>query len=63
MNCLIHYLKIIVTFISSNNIRHGGIGLLYKNCLPLKVRDDMAFAETNIVELNFDCKKIFFTVL
>ena len=44
------------TFVSSNcpnNSRHDGVGLLYKNCLPLKVRDDMALDETNVVELPY----------
>ena len=44
------------TFVSSNcpnNNRHVGVGLLYKNCLLLKVRDDMALDGTNVDELNF----------
>ena len=54
------------TFVSSNcpnNSRHGGVGLLYKNSLPLKIRDDIGFDETIVVELKFGRKKIFFTVL
>ena len=54
------------TFISKNNpnnTRHGGVGLFYKNSLPLFVRDDLAFNETLVVELRFGKRKIFFTVL
>ena len=54
------------TFITSNNplnVRHGGVGLLYKNSLPIKVRDDLSFHESIVVELRFGNKKIFFTVL
>ena len=54
------------TFISKNNAtntRHGGVGLFYKNSLPLRVRDDLCFNESLVVELNFGRKKVFFTVL
>ena len=54
------------TFITSNNplnLRHGGVGLLYKNSLPIKIRDDLAFQESIVVELKFGIKKIFFTVV
>ena len=54
------------TFISCNNSlnqRHGGVGLLYKNSLPIKLRNDLAFQESIVVELKFGNKKIFFTVL
>ena len=54
------------TFISCNNSqnqRHGGVGLLYKNSLPIKLRNDLAFQESIVVELIFGNKKIFFTVL
>ena len=60
------YLNNEYTFISSNrpdNSRHGGVGLFYKNSLPLKVRNDLSFAESIVVELKFGRKKIFFTVL
>ena len=36
---------------SPNNTRHGGVGLFYKNSLPLVVRDDLGFDETIVVEL------------
>ena len=45
------------------NSRHGGVGLFYKNSLPVKVRDDLSFNETIVLELKFGRKKIFFTVL
>ena len=54
------------TFIPSNhpdNVSHGGVGLFYKNSLPLKQREDLSFDETIVVELKFGRKKIFFTVL
>ena len=44
---------------SHNNNKHGGVGLLYKNSLPLKVREDIAFNETIVVELQFGGKIIF----
>ena len=37
------------TFIPANkpnNTRHGGVGLFYKNSLPLKVSDDLSFEES-----------------
>ena len=30
-----------------NNTRHGGVGLFYKNSLPIVVRDDLAFRRNN----------------
>ena len=53
-------------FIAANhpdNVTHGGVGLFYKNSLPLKVRSDLAFRESILVELKFGRKKISFTVL
>ena len=47
----------------SNNARHGGVGLFYKNSLPIKIRDDLAFNESIVAELNFGNKKIFFTLI
>ena len=43
--------------------RHGGVGLFYKNSLPIKTRNDLSFEESIVVELNFGRKKILFTVL
>ena len=54
------------TFLSANhpdNVSHGGVGLFYKNSLPLKQRLDLSFEESIVVELKFGRKKIFFTVL
>ena len=54
------------TFISSNkpdNTRHVGVDLYYKTSLPLKVRNDLAFDESIVVELNFGRNNIFFTIL
>ena len=45
------------------NSRHGGVGLFFKNSLPIKIRDDLSFEESIVVELKFDRKKLFFTVL
>ena len=54
------------SYIASNkpdSTRHGGVGLLYRNSLPLRERKDLSFPESIVVELNFGRKKIFFTVL
>ena len=54
------------SFISCNNplnVKHGGVGLFYKNTLPVKQRLDLSFDETIVLELMFGRKKIFFTVL
>ena len=50
--------------IPGNNIRrHGGVGLFYKNSLPIIIRKDLSFQESIVIELKFGRKKIFFTVL
>ena len=54
------------TFIPANHpsdAPHGGVGLLYRNSLPLKPRPELAFDESIVVELKFGRKNIFFTVL
>ena len=54
------------TFVQSKkptNTRHGGVGLFYKNSLPIKIRNDLSFNESIVAELNFGRKKFFFTVL
>ena len=54
------------TFVPANNpanVRHGGVGLFFKNSLPVIVRNDLSFDESIVIELKFGCKKIFFTVL
>ena len=45
------------------NVKHGGVGLFFKNYLPVKVRNDLSFDESIVIELKFGGKKIFFTVL
>ena len=54
------------TFLSANhpsNIARGGVGIFYKNSLPLIVRPDLSFDESLVVEVKLQRKKIFFTVL
>ena len=54
------------TFVPANhpdNVPHGGVGIFYTNSLPLIVRQDLSFNESLVVELKFQRKKIFFTVL
>ena len=54
------------TFVPANhpaNTRHGGVGLFFKNSLPVIVRNDLSFDESIVVELKFGRKKIFFTIL
>ena len=54
------------TFYPANhpdNTARGGVGLLYKNTLPLTIRHDLAFSESIVAEIKFARKKIFFTVL
>ena len=54
------------TFVSANNpsnTRHGGVGLFYKNSLPVIVRNDLSFDESIVLDFNLGRKKLFFTVL
>ena len=44
-----------------SNTRRGGVGLFYKNDLPIKIRNDLSFDKSIIVEVVFGRKKIFFT--
>ena len=47
-------------FVPANNpanTRHGGVGLFYKNSLPVIVRNDLSFNESIVVELKFGQKK------
>ena len=46
-----------------DNVTHGGVGLFYKNSLPIVVRRDLSFSESIVIELKFGRKKIFFTVM
>ena len=51
------------SFIPANhpdNVTHGGVGLFYKNTLPLKRRRDLEFDESIVVELKFGRKKYSF---
>ena len=53
-------------FFSSNHPsgdKKGGVGIFYKETLPLKIRHDLSFDECIVAELIFGRKKIFFTVL
>ena len=43
--------------------KKGGVGIFYKDSLPIKIRDDLSFNECIVAELRFGRKKIFFTVL
>ena len=40
------------------NTKRGGVGLFYKNSLPIVVRNDLPFDESIVVELKFGRKKI-----
>ena len=43
--------------------RSGGVGIFYKETLPIRMRDDLSFEECIVSELIFGHKRIFFTVL
>ena len=43
--------------------RSGGVGIFYKETLPLRIRPDLSFDECVVSEMIFGHKKIFFTVL
>ena len=47
----------------SSGEKKGGVGIFYKNDLPLKIRHDLSFEECIVCELKFGRKNIFFTVL
>ena len=54
------------TFLSANHpddVTHGGVGVYYKDSLPVILRDDLSFNESIVLELRVQRKKIFFTVL
>ena len=54
------------TFVPVNNpanTRRGGVGLFYKNSLPVVIRNDLSFEESIVAELKFGRNKIFFTIL
>ena len=46
-------------FVSCNNpsnTRRGGVGIFYKNDLPIKIRNDLSFDESIVVEVVFGRK-------
>ena len=43
--------------------RNGGVGIFYKESLPLRLRHDLSFEECIVSELIFGHKRIFFTVI
>ena len=47
----------IVSSQNPTNTRHDGVGLFFKNSLPINIRNDLSFEESIMVELNFDRKK------
>ena len=53
------------TFVSCNNPSNTrrGVGLFYKNDLPVKIRTDLSFEEPTVIEVVFGRKKVFFTVI
>ena len=44
-----------------NGNRNGGVGIFYKESLPLRIRSDLSFDECLVTELIFGRKRIFFT--
>ena len=42
--------------------KKGGVGIFYKENLPIRIRNDLSFEECLVTELIFGRKKIFFTV-
>ena len=47
----------------SSGEKKGGVGIFYKESLPIKFRDDLSFEECIVAELVVERKKNFFTVL
>ena len=43
--------------------RNGGVGIFYKESLPLRIREDLSFDECIVSELKFGHKNIFFRVI
>ena len=53
-------------FVSCNSLsgkKQGGVGIFYKESLPIVIRHDLSFNECIVAELKFGRKRIFFTVL
>ena len=59
---LLHNYEFIPAY-QPDDVAHGGVGLLYKDSLPLTHREDLSFDECIVVQLKFGRKKIFLTVL
>ena len=53
----------VVPVINPANTRRGGVGLFYKNPLPVVIRNDLSFEESIAAELKLGRKKIFFNIL
>ena len=54
------------TFVSSQNptnTRHDGVGLFFKNSLPIKISNDLSFEESIVVEFNFGRKKLLYSAI
>jgi len=43
--------------------KKGGVGILYRDDLPIIIRNDLSFDECIVVEIRFGNKKVFFTVI
>ena len=43
--------------------KKGGVGIIYKDSLPIIIRGDLSFDECIVAELRFGRKNIFFTIL
>ena len=48
---------------STSGKKKGGVGIFYKDSLPIIIRGDLSFDECIVAELRFGRKKLFFTVL
>ena len=42
--------------------KRGGVGIFYKNTLPLKIRKDISFSECLVCEMLIGTRKIFYSV-
>ena len=53
-------------FVAANhpgNVAHGGVGVFYKESLPVTLRRDLSFNESLVLEIKMGRKKLFYTVL
>ena len=46
-----------------NSEKKGGVGIFYKDTLPIKIFGDLSLDECIVAKLRFGRKKLFFTVL